>query len=256
MRNKKVALCFSGQPRDVTNSYPYIKKNILEPNNITDIFIHVHWRDEWPSVKYLNNTYTKEELNQVSELYNPLVLKIEDDRIYNPAIEEYLSTPGLKYNDFFMSKFRSVRYSCDMSIYKANELKNKYEIENDFEYDVVIRCRLDLVPMKPIVVSELDLTKLHVPNLCFIPLAPEKNKDYKEINDVLAMGSKKNMDKYCNLINNIKAIHDMDSTAIAEKACGLNLEYENVVINNSWEFWDFSIYRNINHRGQNRDFKI
>lgn len=40
----KVALCISGQPRSLVGGCTLMKKFLIEPSNITDIFVHL-WYD-------------------------------------------------------------------------------------------------------------------------------------------------------------------------------------------------------------------
>ena len=46
----KVALCISGQPRGLETSLEHVIKNVIEPNNIEDIFIHTWYHPDWDNV--------------------------------------------------------------------------------------------------------------------------------------------------------------------------------------------------------------
>jgi hypothetical protein len=84
------------------------------------------------------------------------------------------------------------------SLYKVNELKTQYEIENNFVYDLVIRTRPDLM-----LHNELDLNniKQHLTNNKKIISTPDNTRcgPPASISDLMAVSSSKNMDIYCNL---------------------------------------------------------
>ena len=41
----KIALCFSGQPRDIDINYNVYRENILNKNDV-DVFVHTWWDSE------------------------------------------------------------------------------------------------------------------------------------------------------------------------------------------------------------------
>jgi hypothetical protein len=85
------------------------------------------------------------------------------------------------------------------SIYLANELKKKYETQNNFKYDCVIRCRFDITVDIKIKFEDYDTNNIYVIN-------PGDHNPNTKINDWFAFSSSKNMDVWCDLFNNIKIV--------------------------------------------------
>jgi len=188
---RKIALCLSGQPRYIIDGYNQIKTHILDKYDV-DVFIHT-WFDETKTGERFdfspNNTYGRtgvlepNTLVLISELYNPLALVYEKKIDFNT------------YNDVNYEKQRPLSlYSMYYSILKSNELKSKYEVEKQFKYDLVIRCRFDII----FNTFNLDLETI---NTDLVYVSGEINP-YP--NDQFAVSNSENMDKYASLFNNIK----------------------------------------------------
>lgn len=125
---KNVAVCFSGQPR----TWRIAKENILkyytfEKNVNVDFFIHTWDTNEYKSItnpfNRIEEKVSENELEEIKKAFNPKYAELE---IYN--------------RDEMPNPFCSLFYSFKKSIW----LKRKYEIENDFRYDVVIKARFDV----------------------------------------------------------------------------------------------------------------
>ena len=78
---------FYGLPRHVKNTYPFFLKNLIEPNEIEDIFIHTYKRnfgDEMGrrDLAYLENPviYTPEDEEYLYK-YNAKKILVEDENI-------------------------------------------------------------------------------------------------------------------------------------------------------------------------------
>lgn len=82
---------------------------------------------------------------------------------------------------------------------KANELKNKFEIDNNLSYDTVIRCRMDLnfIEQCPILETTDDILYI-----------PSGWDHHRGCNDLFAIGNKKTMDYYSSVFNNLEKIID------------------------------------------------
>jgi len=171
----KVALCISGQPRQALHTFPYIMKNIIEPNN-ADVFIHMHYDDDNLFIEkaHANNgncILEKGIAQQLIKLYQPKRFFIEKPRNFqkpNIGIPEKRFENIKKMNShkdwsdkehilYHVKQLTCMYYS----IYKANELKEVYANENGFVYDYVIRIRFDLLPLEPIYCSQLDPHFIH-----------------------------------------------------------------------------------------------
>lgn len=93
----KIAICFSGQPRFVSECYPGIKSNIIEANRNHDIDTFVHtWFSEEISEKILyHNEFSsfsgeakikKNAVDEIKKLYDPLDLMVEPPLNFLPIV--------------------------------------------------------------------------------------------------------------------------------------------------------------------------
>jgi hypothetical protein len=117
----KIAVCISGQVRTAIPGYLSFK-SFFEDMNI-DVFIHTWDKttiragrqqiviDEGPDV-----------IEKIKELYQPVKLVQEKSRTWDPLMS-----------------FGSMFYS----IMQANQLRLDYQIEKNFQYDLVIKYRFD-----------------------------------------------------------------------------------------------------------------
>lgn len=171
----RVALCISGQPRSALQTFSYIYKNIIEPNN-ADVFIHMHYdpNNLYMEKGHADNGNCMLEINidkQLIELYKPKKFLIEPPRNFqNPNINipekrlermkkmnHHKQWTDEEHKNHTVKQLISQYYS----VYKANELKEVYANENGFVYDYVIRARFDLLPLQPIICSKLDPNFIH-----------------------------------------------------------------------------------------------
>ena len=166
----KVALCISGQPRCAIETFPYIQKFIIEPNN-ADVFIHMHFDKE---SLYIEKSHADNgqcllapDLDtRLISMYKPVRYLVEPNRSFSrPQInvaERRLHnfmemnkhkqwTPD-KHKQHMIKQMTSMYYS----IYKCNELKEVYANENGIVYDYVIRLRFDSLPRAPLICSRYE----------------------------------------------------------------------------------------------------
>lgn len=131
----KIALCLSGQIRNWKKCSKSIKEKIIDRYN-ADVFIHT-WTCKGKSVPhdfYLKNWEEDDEnINfEVFNFYKPKKIKIDFQNL--KYFKKYIPQNHRFYNTLMMW----------YSIREANKLSKEYELENKFEYDVIIRCRFDL----------------------------------------------------------------------------------------------------------------
>jgi len=238
----KIALCFSGQPRQVSEGYNVsIYKNLIEPNNITDVFVHTWFRREWKNgtpYQTVNRpiwNFNKSMIEDIEKLYNPLKMEVEDDTDYHDFINEnYINN-----ENYISDEKRVILYSYPrfLSIYKSNKLKNEYEKEHGFEYDVIIKARFDLYIRDIIInIKDLDMSKFHIPVYASRPFIEDETFPTSDwgVNDQFAIGNKKNMDIYADLVNNISKIAEARHDTSCEGTTGTYLLINNVPIHKSW----------------------
>jgi len=152
----KIAICFSGAIRGFDECYPSIYKYLIKPLN-PDIFLHT-WNipkvDKRLDVSFkmqkdsCTHEYVIEKLKPLRHIVEPYNKKTEE-RIHNLAgfgdTEITVFPKGYKKRHEEYIKYVYNSLGMYYSIFTANELKRKHEIENGFKYDLVIRARLDFI---------------------------------------------------------------------------------------------------------------
>lgn len=128
---RRVAVCFFGQPRTYKFCSKILKRVFEQERVQVDYFIHTWnrntygtgWGDE---EEVVDEKVLEKELQQI---YSPKKVVVEDNK-YLGEIEE----------DDYMFDVLGMLYSMCRSIH----YKREFEKREDFRYDLVIVCRLDL----------------------------------------------------------------------------------------------------------------
>lgn len=126
---KRIAVCISGQLRNWRTCVANQKWFWTSSQCEVDYFVH-----SWD--------YSMER-TAVSKPYEQRDITHEEWEEFNEAYEPKLSIFDTKRQDYFFDgdHWSSLFYSLSQSIL----LKRKYEIENGFEYDIVVKSRPDVV---------------------------------------------------------------------------------------------------------------
>lgn len=189
----KIALCISGQPRYLEDGYQNIKSELLDKYDI-DVFVHT-WFDEndigkeftiSPALKY-NRTckLERDTIKKILTLYKPKLIKHESNKQFNILDADYgLCIPNSVHSMLY-------------SIKESNTLKCRYENDNEFLYDVVIRCRFDIT-IENFNFVDLDLSKYYVSGEI------HRSGQTNVPNDQFCLSSSKNMDLYSNLFDSLE----------------------------------------------------
>ena len=129
--NKRIALCLSGivggtkgpdgvgDLVDMNTIYNQYNKHILSKNNV-DIFIH---------------SWSVDVEDKITNLYNPKSKSFEEQINFRDVNKGKHKNPDASHR--FYSRFNSMK--------KSVQLKIDYEEKNNFEYDMVMISRLDLL---------------------------------------------------------------------------------------------------------------
>lgn len=124
----RIAVCISGQPR----TWFTAKENILSYFDLkehqVDFFIHTWDKNSFREETDVNwvRTYDQvdsSEFEGIKEYFKPKLMEVE------------------VYDDV---NFKSIWSSLFYSFMKSVWLKRKYELEHDFEYDIVVKTRFDV----------------------------------------------------------------------------------------------------------------
>jgi len=210
----KVAICISGQPREATRCFPFIYENIIKPNN-ADVFMHMNFDKQNTYIEkshkdngvcYVNSNIDEELI----KLYNPKRILVEKPKNFQnkdfkipPARLERLKIMNHKVvwtHEECINYIIKQQYSMFYSIYKCNELKEIYALENNIRYDYVIRIRYDLLPRNKIQCSLLNPNMLYYVNL---------QQPDNLISDWINIGSNAIMNTYSSLFLNLEYINTL-----------------------------------------------
>jgi len=171
----KVALCISGQPRSAIETYNLIYENIIKPNN-ADVFIHMNFdaNNIYIEKSHADNGNCKLSSDidkRVIDLYKPKCVLIEKPKNFinkniKISIDRFERTKKMnlhkEWNDKQQTEYTvNQLYSMYYSIYKSNELKELYALENNIYYDYVIRIRFDITPKDKLICSNYDSKFIH-----------------------------------------------------------------------------------------------
>lgn len=163
-----IALCISGQLRSFNNN----KDSIIN--------CYVNNLKQYGNVHIFSATDKTISLNTVKSVI------IESQMFFNANIMQQLialaARPDIPYNIINMY----------YKIYKCNQLKNEFERENNFKYDIAIRVRPDMAPHGQLILEKNN-------NTVYFP----KNLDYDGVCDQFAYGDSQTMDVYSDMYNNI-----------------------------------------------------
>lgn len=208
-----LAVCISGGIKYPEKSLESLK-NIF-PNDSIKVFIHT-----WKIIDkktYLKNTkITREEEilvyvenEKTDQLKNILSqtscnqLDVLSNYNYQDILIETFDDKEIVFKNLF-NNLKFISYERDdigfismfYSIYKCNELKIKYENQNNMKFDRVIRMRFDTDFMgKKLFVNQID-GDITIPN----------GPDWGGLNDQFAVGSSESIDYYSNLYNNLESL--------------------------------------------------
>lgn len=209
----KTALLLSGNLRYYEKTFDKLKKYLLDVLD-TDIFIHT-WYNR--GLQKRNSGYKLDlseiiDINHVNDLYEPKRIVVET---FNENIKKSLGCN--KYRQQHTVPIENI-----LSMYRKIELCDKlrleYEIDNDFKYDLVIRCRPDIVFESPIPSCEIN----DINNTVWVP-----NTKNKQINDHLAFSNGHNMKYYCSLYSKIDSYYDDEAPnppEVTDKGCCVHAE--------------------------------
>ena len=234
----KIAICISGQPRYLEEGFYFINKYFHNYN--VDYFIHTWWDEEYIENEFLytnikrEGKYDKDTINKINKYYKPKSFLFEKQKLFETSNE-------VNYRGLYPLSVYSMFYSIKCS----NELKRKYEKENNFTYDLVIRTRFDIV------INNLNLNLLDL-DLDYFYLGGEIHRggQINVPNDQFCISSSSNMDYYSSLYDNLeKYIKEGHNIFVGEQLLKYHLinkgdkkvhfssKYE--LLTNGW--WQFSI---------------
>ena len=200
----KIAVCISGQLRQwqmAVDNQKWFWSTANLPNVEVDYFAHT-WTYSWDrtgcSQQYNSRNIDEAELNEFKQAYELKGFKVDSK-----------SQQEFRGNDHWSSLFYSMAVSLN--------LKREYELENNFEYDVVVKSRPDVL-FRPD--GTLNIPKL-VNNCIYVNPGGIMVNEFNmyNLNDIVFLGNSYSMDLLPNLyfarqnaindhnIQNVKNVH-------------------------------------------------
>jgi hypothetical protein len=189
----KVALCLSGLTRSINLGWNSINKYLKTPYN-ADVFIHT-----W-DIDHGGNRFSCSDKTGL-----PLLPSFPKDITKVQFLEEEIKPKKYiieNYEKWTKNNTESIAHSMWYSIFTANNLKTHHEQESNFTYDLVIRCRMDLLFEAYLDRDDIKKT-LETKNLIYVAL-PGNKKDPRFVTDAFAFGSSQALNSYSEVWNDIK----------------------------------------------------
>ena len=239
---KKIAVCISGQLRNISHKSPifdllnsikcdmfvstwsergstsaydrylpssYIAELLLERASSGNFNYDLTlFRSEYPS---LYECFYKDEIIDKKEIKKIFTSKLKDLNIeeFPKTFDNDNTLAGVTYPEEFY-KYMPIRYKYSLPmyymIYKADLLRQKYEKEHNFVYDVVIRVRPDISFNDLTEILDIIDNKDLKNNAIYAPDSINKNTF---VNDMFAIGNSKVMSIYSSVFTKLNDYWDL-----------------------------------------------
>lgn len=145
MVDRRIAFCISGQPRTWKKCYQSWFNCLNHFGTNVDVFAHLWDFNTLPNSVPNAPDLKAWDIPEFIDILKPKKILIESKKDVSNINNRH---PDVKTTIFppAFNQFYSVR--------KAAYLKRQYEIENNFEYDIVFRLRTDLFLEKPVSIED------------------------------------------------------------------------------------------------------
>lgn len=198
----RIAVCFIGQIRTAIPASENLKRYFGELFDCCDFFIHT-WdvneqkaynaSDIYPDKEYVTNN----TIGKITEIYNPIVFEVEN---FSEARSK--STVNILNQHFLFNSISPQWYS----FMKCVGFKKKYEDENNFKYDYVLKLRMDLLFTENRRLSnEIELFSEYSENYIYIENYSDHN-NHIFIDDVFYLSKSNTMNMVSTYYNEMESI--------------------------------------------------
>ena len=208
----KIALCLSGQPRNIEIGFNKLKSTILDTNDV-DVFVHTWYDPNNLSTRSVipgreNNIVSQDADKKILDLYQPKSYRIEKPKNWRNRTLEFTDECFEKCwswgkecgvdlaKEYLVDAVHSMWYSIMIS----NQLREEYSLNNNVEYDFVIRNRFDYGPHVKLDFSNLDISD-------DVIVYQELNQPMGMISDWFNMGKPNAMNIFSSIYNHIGQLH-------------------------------------------------
>ncbi len=234
----KVALCFSGLPRNIQDTYVSIYENLIKPNNIEDVFMHVWECEDGTNIgnKWESCIYDRSDRAFMLEKYASKGWLEETQESFKNS-PNYLSDDLLDKYVVSKNTTRSDKLCQFYSLFQSVKLISEYQKKHGFVYDMIIKLRFDLMFFSPIIVEDLDQRVLHVSD--FMTNIGTRSM----VNDWFAIGNYDNIQKYAEIWNNITMLLDQGIKFHPEELIAGNLKNYGIEIDSFLNMESHTLYK-------------
>jgi len=207
---KKIAVCITGLDRSLSFCLNSLKENLI---NCNDYEFHIIGLVTSKDIKLIENSFN--------------LLKLNSDQ----------PLPNLVYQQSHYYALKDQHIQCYYQLkdlYEVNKLRIQYEVENNIEFDYIIRYRTDFN-----LLSKVNLADLKN-NIIYIPIM----HDHTGYNDRFAVGDRNVMNTYFNRYefwmkeNN----HIQNYNTHAENNLKIYLDQSNIKVDRL--YFDYALRRN------------
>lgn len=210
----RVALCFSGQPRYLTQTYLYWRHCIID-RYAADVFVHT-WKNP------LDLSQDQFVQDTVISLYNPVAFQFEtpvefDVSSYTDRIWPFRITPSAQFSQF-------------TGVQRSQQLRQRHEVAQNFKYDVVVRARFDWYLKRVDFQQNLCINTARTPTLDGHRFN-WRGQQLIGISDQFAYGTSDLMTTYGNMVDNISHLYHNEAVDFCgELFLRAHLAYHNLDI--------------------------
>lgn len=192
----RVALCFSGLPKNVEYGFRSTRDNIIRPLK-PDVFTFLWGGDAI-------NADTKHDFlagaQYVEKMYHPITHIVQEQTNLPRQFINKHDVPRSRQRTIMRSRRRNCLFMFK-AIYEANKLKTQYEEEQGFKYDIVIRFRPDVRVQQQLGFCGEDEDTVYTYS--------DRDLSYMGgCGDMLAYGTSKVMDIYSDVYNHFYELQE------------------------------------------------
>lgn len=214
----RVALCFSGQPRNVELGHSHINPNILEPNILAghhiDVFVHTWFSQENARGGFrtsgglsADSSTHDDVLSLIHRLYNPAMMLVERPNTFSHCNDG-------RYNRKLRGIVPGNSVAQRYSIKRSFGLVEEYLAIQNQNYDAILRMRMDWGIAAPFLFDDHPLERITIPN----------DGAHGGFNDQFAFGSPELMYHYGTLFDHMDRWYNEGTTFVDELLLRRHLE--------------------------------
>lgn len=212
----KIALCLSGHLRSFEFTAKYLKSSLLDKFDV-DVFLHTwNFLGNAPNIDGASvHIKTSSKHKEIKNLYNPK----------NIAIQPFQYFSGEKYRKHLIDRrCPNGVFNMFMKIFQCNKIKNDFKLASKIDYDVVIRCRPDLI-------VDYNFTNDFMKEVSSSNCLWVSNcGHFSGINDQFAMGPEIIMNKYSEFIKHFDSII-LQEKFVPELLLNKYIKESNILVN-------------------------